>query len=141
MATVSYADYDESYSNKEYHQDRVEAPEVVDTRSTRLELIHQMPRRLYTTPCPQHFSSTKASVHLLERISCSVCRRTILQLVSFSKGHRLSGRFYVFGSDLSYGYGGSCHFEDQLVTIIQDFKKMLRLLNTKVHEPQLIIFH
>ena len=78
--------------------------------------------RSHITPCPQHFSSTKANRDLLERIkSCSVCRRMILQLVSFSQS---PVRCYN-GSE--YKYGGSCHFNNELTTIILDFKNILSL--------------
>jgi len=99
--------------------------------------MEQNQTRSYITPCPQHFSSTEASVDLLERIkSCSVCTRMILQLVSFSQNPRPSSMFGTpssFGTPVSsvrkpnYKYGGSCHFDDQLITIIQDFKNIFSL--------------
>jgi len=83
----------------------------------------------HITPCPQHFSGNRASEDLLKRInSCSVCRRMILQLVSFSQCRlRL---FSAAGSSVgnpNYKYGGSCHFENQLITIIQDFENIFNL--------------
>lgn len=76
--------------------------------------------RSILTPCPQHFSNKKSNEDLPERIkSCSVCKRMILQLASSSR----SGSY----RSSSHHYGGSYHFDDKLVSIIQDFQNILSL--------------
>lgn len=69
--------------------------------------------------CPEHYSSgSKADEGLFERIkSCTVCRKMILQLVSTSKE--------TYGNK-EHRYGGICHFDHQLISIIQDFKKIIK---------------
>ena len=94
------------------------------------------------TPCPQHFVGNKASQDLLNRIqSCSICRRMIQQLVSFSFKKVISYRSIPMASSTAFGscglvtgqttyehnYGGSFHFDDKIITIIQDFRNVLRL--------------
>lgn len=103
------------------------------------------------TPCPQHFVGNKPGQDLLNRIqSCSVCRRMIQQLVSSTKkgkGHSTlptqSGMIFgaapcttasstgAFGTGQTFthehNYGGSFHFDDKIITIIQDFRNVFRL--------------
>lgn len=72
------------------------------------------------TRCPQHFSSqNKANTGLLERIqTCLVCRTMIKQLVSLTSLSKSS-----FGVK-EHRYGGNCHFDVKLISIIQDFKNV-----------------
>jgi len=70
------------------------------------------------TRCPQHFSSeNKATEGLLKRIkSCPVCRAMIAQLVSSSKPCKPN----------EHWYGGDCHFDIKLISIIQDFENIIK---------------
>ena len=83
------------------------------------------------TRCPQHFSSDdKPTEDLIERIkSCPVCRNMIVQLVSCSKSSKTATRgfssFEVSRPD-EYRYGGNCHFDGSLISIIQDFKNIIK---------------
>ena len=72
--------------------------------------------------CPQHFpSENKATVGLLGRIkSCPVCRRMIKQVVSSSLG----------GEPDEHRYGGNCHFDSNLISIIQDFENVIKSTTT-----------
>lgn len=102
------------------------------------------------TPCSEHFSDRKTNEDLFKRIkSCPFCRKMIEELVSSSKpvshastvstsvikpgsiGNRTGNVFAVSPGALSssnhYSYGGSYHFDEKLVSIIQDFHNMLRL--------------
>ncbi len=69
--------------------------------------------------CPEHYlSGSKANEGLFERIkSCTVCRKMILQLVSTSKES--------YGNK-EHRFGGICHFDHQLISVIQDFKKIIK---------------
>ena len=104
------------------------------------------------TPCPQHFVGNKARQDLLNRIqNCSVCRRMIQQLVSASKNvvgysplpsqpvpivfstltSATASSTSAFGigqtSTREHNYGGSFHFDNKMITIIQDFRNVFRL--------------
>ncbi|XP_068755622.1 uncharacterized protein [Montipora capricornis] len=69
-------------------------------------------------PCPQHFTDRIANADALNRMStCLVCRQMIRQLVSFTK--------YPWGGG-GFKYGGSLHFDEKLIAIILDFKKIIR---------------
>ena len=72
------------------------------------------------TRCPQHFSSErKATKGLIERIkSCPVCRNMIKQLVSCSMTRSL------FSNERQYG--GNCHFDIKLISIIKDFENIIK---------------
>ena len=89
----------------------------------------------HITPCPQHFSGVKPSLDLQLRIrDCSVCRRMISQLVFYSQGRQeFSSPYGVpfgFGAynvkNNEYKYGGSHHFDNELITIIQDFQTLFK---------------
>ena len=69
------------------------------------------------TRCPQHFpSQNKANKGLLERIrTCPVCKTMIGQLVSLSKNPYTKGE---------HRYGGNCYFDQNLISIIQNFKNV-----------------
>ena len=88
--------------------------------------------RSFITPCPQHFSGVKPNLDLQCRIKdCSVCRRMINQLVSFLLVRKESSGlgFSAYGSNLKnpeYKYGGSHHFDNELITIIQDFQNLFK---------------
>jgi len=69
--------------------------------------------------CPQHFGTSsynkKAKIGLLQRIkSCSVCLEMITQLVSSS-----------IESKKSHVYGGDCHFDKKIVSVIQGFERII----------------
>ena len=74
--------------------------------------------RLSIARCAQHFpSENKATAGLLGRIkSCPVCRRMIKQVVSSSLGSEPN----------EHRYGGNCHFDNNLIDIIQDFENVLK---------------
>lgn len=74
--------------------------------------------------CPQHFSSeNRATAGLLGRIkSCPVCRTMIKQLVSSSLGSKPN----------EYRYGGNCHFDNNLISIIQDFENLIESTTTPI---------
>lgn len=93
------------------------------------------------TRCPQHFSSDdKATKGLIERMkTCPVCRNMIEQLVSCSKSSTTTTttkKVYgskgapvsLFGSKPSKErmYGGNCHFNKNLISIIQDFENVIK---------------
>ena len=95
--------------------------------------------RLHITPCPQHFIGAKPFQDLQWRVRyCSVCKSMISQLVSYlqvrqepSKVHSglKSGTFLFTGSNVKnpeYKYGGSHHFDNELITIIQDFQNLFK---------------
>ena len=100
--------------------------------------MEQDKSRLYITPCPQHFSGVKANQDLQCRIrDCSVCRRMISQLVSYSQESQpaVFGVSYASGKKsynaavkkpVEYKYGGSHHFDDELITIIQNFQNLFK---------------
>lgn len=78
--------------------------------------------------CPEHYpsastgfnpaSGNKAVGELFERIkSCTICMKMIFQLVSASKEkHNIK----------EHRYGGIYHFDHQLISIIQDFKTIIK---------------
>ena len=74
------------------------------------------------TRCPQHFSSErKATKGLIERIkSCPVCRNMIVQLVSCSMSCSHNRK------PNERQYGGNCHFDKKLISIIQDFENIIK---------------
>ena len=95
------------------------------------------------TCCPQHFLGNKSYTDLLERIrSCFVCKQMITQLVTtsvtpeqqpqtlfkqrtrqhFSNVFQAAGPQPVFLKE--YVYGGHCHFDEKLVTLLQDMNKV-----------------
>ena len=92
------------------------------------------------TRCPQHFSSDdKATKGLIERMkTCPVCRNMIEQLVSCSKSSTTTTKKKVYGSKGApvslFGskpskermYGGNCHFNKNLISIIQDFENVIK---------------
>lgn len=97
--------------------------------------------RSYITPCPQHFSGKKPSLDLSLRIrDCSVCRRMISKLVSYLQAPKESPNVYSgfspgtfqpvarsnFMKVPEYKYGGSHHFDNELITIIQDFQNLFK---------------
>ena len=64
------------------------------------------------TPCPQHFSNRKTRENLLNRMKdCIVCQRMINQLVC----------------NLNCRYGGDYFFDEGVITMIQDFEKIIRI--------------
>jgi len=75
------------------------------------------------TRCPEHFpSNNKATEGLIKRIkSCPVCRTMIQQLVSCSMPTSLFGR-----EPNEHRYGGNCHFDTKIISIIRDFKNILK---------------
>ena len=95
--------------------------------------------------CPQHFPSNKSYIGLLQRIrSCLVCRGMITQLVTSSisndkqLGQTSCGLFSqqtAFGSSNAnqteavkeHLYGGNCHFDEKLVSLLQDINKVVSL--------------
>ena len=103
------------------------------------------------TRCPQHFPSNKSYIGLLQRIrSCLVCRAMITQLVTSSvtpDQHQSSTGFLVaksctsvfgaqHGSPFSnnqtaavkeHVYGGNCHFDEKLISLLQDINKVVSL--------------
>ena len=85
------------------------------------------------TRCPQHFPSNKSYIGLLQRIrSCLVCRGMITQLVTSSISN---GQTSGFGSSNAnqteavkeHLYGGNCHFDEKLVSLLQDINKVVSL--------------
>jgi len=70
------------------------------------------------TRCPQHFSSENTATQgLLKRIkSCPVCRAMIAQVVSSSKPCEPN----------EHRYGGDCHFDMKLISIIEDFENIIK---------------
>ena len=89
------------------------------------------------TRCPQHFSSdNKATEGLIERIkSCPVCRKMIEQLVSCSMSNS-----YAYGSEPNeHRYGGNCHFDRKLISIVKDFENIIKSTTTLIsfilHSP------
>ena len=103
------------------------------------------------TRCPQHFPSNKSYVGLLQRIrSCLVCRGMITQLVTSSvTPDQPQSSTGFFGAKTSTGlfgaqhgsafsnsqtaavkehvYGGNCHFDEKLVSLLQDINKVVSL--------------
>ena len=96
------------------------------------------------TCCPQHFLANKSYTDLLERIrSCFVCKQMITQLVTTSvtpekqpqtlarQRARQHNVFVVQAAGphpiKEYVYGGQCHFDEKLVTLLQDMNKVGRL--------------
>ena len=97
------------------------------------------------TRCPQHFLSNKSYIGLLQRIrSCLVCRGMITQLVtsSISNDKQLGQTSCgMFGTSTAFGstnanqteavkehlYGGNCHFDEKLVSLLQDINKVVSL--------------
>ena len=95
------------------------------------------------TRCPKHFLSNVPYIGLLQRIrSCLVCREMITQLVTSSVSNdqqptKTSGG--RFGSTTAFGsssgiftravkkhvYGGNCHFDEKLVSLLQDINKVV----------------
>ena len=68
--------------------------------------------------CPEHYpvSGGKANEELFERVkSCVVCRKMILELISSSRES--------YGNK-EHRYGGNFHFDNRLISIIQDFKNV-----------------
>ena len=95
--------------------------------------------------CPQHFPGggrnvNKANRDLVQRIrKCSVCRGMIQQLVSSSvkkqstataSGHGFPVLSSTLGAGLrvtapkEYLYGGSYHFDEELITLLKDIDKL-----------------
>ena len=105
--------------------------------------------KLASSPCvitryPQHFLSNKSYIGLLQRIrSCLVCRGMITQLVTSSisndKQPTQTSGTSLFGSTTPFGnpsanqtgavnehvYGGNCHFNEKLVSLLQDINKVV----------------
>ena len=103
------------------------------------------------TRCPQHFPSNKSYIGLLQRIrSCLVCRGMITQLVTSSvTPDQPQSSTVFFGAKSSTGlfgaqhgsafsnnqtaavkehvYGGNCHFDEKLVSLLQDINKVVSL--------------
>ena len=107
------------------------------------------------TRCPQHFPGNKSYIGLLQRIrSCLVCRGMITQLVasSVTPDQPQSSTAFSFGAQSSTGlsvllsqqhgspfsnnqtaaveehvYGGNCHFDEKLVSLLQDINKVVSL--------------
>ena len=92
------------------------------------------------TRCPQHFLSNKSYIGLLQRIrGCLVCRGMITQLVTSSisndKQPTQTSGGSLFGSTTPFGtgafkehvYGGNCHFDEKLVSLLQDINKVVSL--------------
>ena len=97
------------------------------------------------TRCPQHFPGNKSYIGLLQRIrSCLVCRGMITQLVTSSISNdkqfaQTPGG--LFGTGAAFGslnanqtgavkehlYGGNCHFDEKLVSLLQDINKVVSL--------------
>ena len=94
------------------------------------------------TRCPQHFLSNIPYIGLLQRIrSCLVCREMITQLVTSSVSNdqqpaKSSGGLFIstttFGSSSGitravkkHVYGGNCHFDEKLVSLLQDINKVV----------------
>ena len=104
------------------------------------------------TRCPQHFLTNKSYVGLLQRIrSCLICRGMITQLVtsSISNDQQLpNASKHLFGQATTFGglsanqtaavkehlYGGNCHFDEKLVSLLQDINKVVSL-------PDFIFLH
>ena len=94
------------------------------------------------TCCPQHFLGNKSYTDLLERIrSCFVCKQMITQLVTTSVApeqqpqtlaRQRARQRNVLGSvqaarlqpTKEYVYGGHCHFDEELVTLLQGMNKV-----------------
>ena len=84
------------------------------------------------TRCPQHFLSNQSCVGLLQRIrSCLVCREMITQLVTSSISNDSSMIFGLganqTGAVKKHFYGGNCHFDEKLVSLLQDIDKVVSL--------------
>ena len=95
------------------------------------------------TRCPQHFLSNKSYIGLLQRIrSCLVCRGMITQLVTSSvTPDQVQTSTGLFGSQQfasafnnnqrgavkEHVYGGNCHFDEKLVSLLQDINKVVSL--------------
>ena len=98
--------------------------------------------------CPQHFSDKKPKENLLKLMKgCPVCRQMIKQLVNYlrtsaqepQKVYGTSG----FGFSPNNGifvtaapaaslageckYGGKCHFDEEVISIIKDFEEIIRV--------------
>ena len=67
------------------------------------------------TPCPQHYLNRKAKGNLLTCIkNCSVCQQMITQLVRNLKVSKPK-------------YRGDYHLDEKVITMIQDFEKIIRV--------------
>lgn len=75
------------------------------------------------TRCPEHFpSNNKATEGLIERTkSCPVCRKMIQELVACSVTSLFGAR-----KSTERRYGGNCHFDRKMLSIIQDFENILK---------------
>ena len=114
------------------------------------------------TRCPQHFPGNKSYIGLLQRIrSCLVCRGMITQLVtssvtpdqpqsstafSFGLIQSSTGLSQQHGSPFSnnqtaavkeHVYGGNCHFDEKLVSLLQDINKVVSLPDFSSQASQL----
>ena len=114
------------------------------------------------TRCPQHFPGNKSYIGLLQRIrSCLVCRGMITQLVtsSVTPDQPQSSTAFSFGliqspTGLSqqhrspfsnnqtaavkeHVYGGNCHFDEKLVSLLQDINKVVSLPDFSSQASQL----
>ena len=90
--------------------------------------------------CPQHFINKIPKENLLSLMkSCPVCRQMINQLVYYLKTpQQIIGTAFIapvshprlvqaVPATKERKYGGNCHFDEKVITIIQDFEKMIRV--------------
>ena len=73
--------------------------------------------------CPVHYvSGVAGSEHICKRIAqCIICRKTISLMISQSENPE------VGTTVRRQCYGGNCHFDKNLIHIIQDFNDLLNL--------------
>ena len=85
------------------------------------------------TPCPQHFSNGKTRENLLSRMkNCIVCQQMIKQLVcnlQVSQHRPFRGGYGETPSvsTIDFRYGGDYHFDEEVITMIKDFEKIIRV--------------
>ena len=75
--------------------------------------------------CPLHFTNGKShSVDIDKRLSeCPVCDQMLFTIIEASYAFSSSRRPV---SVLTYDYGGSLHFDEELLSLIQDFSKLMK---------------
>ena len=86
------------------------------------------------SPCPQHFSNRKTKENLLSRMkNCIVCQQMIKQMVCNLQVPQHRPYRGVYGevtpevSTIDFRYGGDYHFDEEVITMIQDFEKIIRV--------------
>ena len=80
-------------------------------------------------PCPQHFSFGRTRGNLLSRMkNCIECQQMIKQLVWKPQApQHLPFPGYGYRPSVGFRYEGEYHFDEEVITIIQDFEKIINI--------------